>query len=252
VRLKWAILALGSGQVRPRLAASYRNKWHQGICNPLRGGNAARFGDDGAREGGGGESRSLQPSVCLPFYFFVLGTCPVPDSPTDWGEPIALSLIVNSPLCSDVPVGVNITETLQLWPGASVSLHSDVTANTGGDAVSLSILTARPVFFLPAFLIVTVLGLLVVPTVTVFPNDSEVKRKSESACDFGRDEAMHGAAHRAESVKALAAIQSVAAQDRQAGRDDLVAGCFEGGCQGRTERVVSNSLTLKPTYPETA
>jgi len=81
--------------------------------------------------------------------------------------------MVNSPVCSVVSAGVNVTDTLQLFPGSSVSLHSDVTANTGGDALSLSMLTARPVFFLPAFLIVTVLGLLVVSTLTVFPNDSE-------------------------------------------------------------------------------
>src|ERR1039458_2982302 len=44
-RLKWAILALVSGQVRPRLAAWSRDNIDYGICNPLRGGNAARFGD---------------------------------------------------------------------------------------------------------------------------------------------------------------------------------------------------------------
>jgi len=49
-----------------------------------------------------------------------------------------------------------------------------LTANTGGDALSLSMLTAKPFFFLPAFVIVTVLGALVVPTVTVFPNAIEL------------------------------------------------------------------------------
>jgi len=67
---------------------------------------------------------------------------------------------------------LKVTDALQLLPGVSVSLHSDVTANTGGDAVSLSMFTATPVFLLPTFLIVTVLDLLVVPTVTD-PNDSE-------------------------------------------------------------------------------
>jgi len=105
VRLKWAILALVSGQVRPRLAAWSRDKWHQRICNPLRAGKAGRFGNDGARAGGGGESRSLQPSVCLPFYFF-FGAFPVPDSETDCGALVALSFgisVCNQTLSSKVP-----------------------------------------------------------------------------------------------------------------------------------------------------
>lgn len=47
---------------------------------------------------------------------------------------------------------MKITDTLQLLPGMCVSAHPDVTVNTGGDAPSLSIFTAKPVFFLPAFL----------------------------------------------------------------------------------------------------
>jgi len=69
--------------------------------------------------------------------------------------------------------GVKVTDTLQLLPGASVFSHSDLTANTGGHAFQLSTLTARRIFFLPAFVIVTVLGALVFPTFTVFPNASE-------------------------------------------------------------------------------
>jgi len=99
---------------------------------------------------------------------------PVPDSETDCGEPITLSTIFRLPVCRVVFAGVKVTDTLQLLPGASVSSHPDLTANTGGDALSLSMLTAKPFFFLPAFVIVTVLGALVVPTTTVFPNTSEL------------------------------------------------------------------------------
>ena len=86
-----------------------------------------------------------------------------------------MSEIFRLPLCSFVSGGVKVTDTLQLLPGLSV-LHSDVTVNTDGDALSLSMFTAKftakPVFLLPAFLIVTVLALLVFPTVTD-PNASE-------------------------------------------------------------------------------
>ena len=90
--------------------------------------------------------------------------------------------------------GVKVTDTLQLLPGSSVFSHSDLTAN-GGDALSLSILTARPVFFVPAFLIVTVLGALVVPTTTVFPNASELGLNvsfSEIAIGAGLDVRISG------------------------------------------------------------
>lgn len=66
--------------------------------------------------------------------------------------------------------GVKVTDTLQLFPGLRVFLHSDFTSNADGNALSISILTATPDFLLPAFLIVTTLGLPVVPTVTLFPN----------------------------------------------------------------------------------
>jgi hypothetical protein len=47
-----------------------------------------------------------------------------------------------------------------------------LTANTDGDAVSIWMVTGAPVFLLPAFLIFTIFGLLVVPTGTLVPNDS--------------------------------------------------------------------------------
>ena len=71
-----------------------------------------------------------------------------------------------------VSVGAKATDALQLLPGASVFLHSDFTTNTSDDVLSVMISTAK-VFFAPAFLIVTVLALLVVPTLVLFPNASE-------------------------------------------------------------------------------
>lgn len=97
----------------------------------------------------------------------------MPDSETVCGAPIALSKIISVPVCDVVLVGLKVTDTLHFLPGASSSWHSDFTTNTDGGAVSISMLTARPFFFLPTFLIVTVLGLLVVPTVTSSPNFSE-------------------------------------------------------------------------------
>jgi hypothetical protein len=109
-------------------------------------------------------------SIPLPVFFF--GLFPAPESPTDCGAPVTLSKISSSPLCLVVSVGLKVTDTLQLLPGASVFWHCDLTANTGGDALSISILTAK-VFFLPAFLILTLLGLLVFPTAVLLPNPSE-------------------------------------------------------------------------------
>src|SRR5579862_267545 len=105
--------------------------------------------------------------------YFVLAALPVPESVTDCGDPITLSKIFRLPVCAVVSIGLKVTNALQLWPGASVS-HFDVTANTDGEAICISTLTAKPVFLLPAFLIVTLLGLLVVSTVTLFPNESEL------------------------------------------------------------------------------
>ena len=68
--------------------------------------------------------------VCLPFYL-CLAAFPVPDSPTDCGEPVTLSKIIRLPLCGVVSDGLKVTDALQLLPGMSVSSHSDVTVNTG-------------------------------------------------------------------------------------------------------------------------
>src|SRR6202042_2373187 len=90
------------------------------------------------------------------FYFFFLGAFPMPDSPTDCGEPVALSTILRLPVSAVVSSsGVKMTETLQLLPGPSVLSHCDFTVKTDGVAVSIVTLTAAPVFLLPLFLIVT-------------------------------------------------------------------------------------------------
>lgn len=102
-----------------------------------------------------------------------LAAFPVPDNPTDCGDPAALSKIIRVAVCSVALGGEKVTETLQLFPGLSVFSHADFTVNTGGSALSLSTFTATPVFFLPLFLIVTLLALLVVPIFTLLPNDKE-------------------------------------------------------------------------------
>jgi hypothetical protein len=48
-----------------------------------------------------------------------------------------------------------------------------LTANIDVDVVSIWIVSGRPVFLLPPFLIFTTLGLLVVPTGTLVPNASD-------------------------------------------------------------------------------
>ena len=85
-----------------------------------------------------------------------------------------MSIIIRVPVCDDVSAGVKVTETLQLFPGFRVFTHFDLTANTDGDGdtFSISITSAGP-FFLPPFLIVILIGLLVVPTVTPLPNASD-------------------------------------------------------------------------------
>jgi hypothetical protein len=98
---------------------------------------------------------------------------PVPDSETDWGSPVTLSNIIRWPVCGIVSTGLKVTDTLQLLRGARVASHSDATVNTDGDALSVWMLTVRPFFFLPAFLILIVLAWLVVPNVTSSPNFSE-------------------------------------------------------------------------------
>ena len=102
-------------------------------------------------------------------YFAAL---PVPDSDTLCGEPTTSSSIIRLPFCGVVSVGLKVTDTLQLLPGFRVLSHCDFTTNTDGDALSICILTDK-VFFLPAFLIFTVLAALVPPTIVVSPNARE-------------------------------------------------------------------------------
>ena len=71
-------------------------------------------------------------------------------------------------------MGLNVTDTLQLLPGLSVLTQCALTANTDGDAVSIVMNNGAPVFLLPAFLIFTVLGLLVFPMVVLVANDTVV------------------------------------------------------------------------------
>ena len=109
---------------------------------------------------------------CKCYFFF--GAFPIPDNPTDCGEPLALSKIIRLPVSAVVSsTGLKVTETLQLLPCLSVFLHCDFTANTDGDALSISMVTGNPVCLLPSFFIVTVLGLLVFPTVVFVPKFSE-------------------------------------------------------------------------------
>ena len=57
-----------------------------------------------------------------PLYFF--GAFPVQLNVTSCGSPTTLSVIVSVPEGGLVSVGVQVTLTLQLFPGASVSMHS--------------------------------------------------------------------------------------------------------------------------------
>ncbi len=98
----------------------------------------------------------------------------MPDNPTDCGEPVALSTILRLPASAVVSsIGVKTTETLHFLPGASVLSHWDFTVKTDGAAVSISTLTAAPIFFLPLFLIVTLLALLGFPTAVLSPKFSD-------------------------------------------------------------------------------
>src|SRR5271170_453338 len=108
------------------------------------------------------------------FCFFFFGAAPIPDSPTDCGEPVALSTIFRLPLSAIVSsTGVKTTETLHFLPGASVLSHCDFTVKTGGVALSIVTLTGAPIFFLPVFLIVTLLALLGFPTAVLSPKFSD-------------------------------------------------------------------------------
>src|SRR5208283_1927042 len=99
---------------------------------------------------------------------------PMPDRLTDCGEPVALSTIIRWPISAVVSsIGVKVTATLQLLPGASILSHRDFTAKTAGVAVSISTLTAGPVFLWPLFLIVTSLALLGLPISFLSPKFSD-------------------------------------------------------------------------------
>ena len=98
----------------------------------------------------------------------------MPDSPTDCGEPVALSKIIRLPVSSVVSSsGVKMTDTLHFLPGASVLSHCDFTVKTDGDALSIVTLTGAPIFFLPLFLIVTCAALLGFPTAVFAPKLSD-------------------------------------------------------------------------------
>src|SRR5271170_7625836 len=106
--------------------------------------------------------------------YFFFGAFPIPDNPTDCGEPVALSTIIRPPVSAVVSsIGVKTTDTLHFLPGASVLSHCDFTVKTDGDALSISTLTAAPVFLLPSFLIVTSLALLGFPISFLSPKLSD-------------------------------------------------------------------------------
>jgi hypothetical protein len=70
-----------------------------------------------------------------------------------------------------VSIGLNVTDALQLLPGASVFAQLDLITNTDGEAVSIATVTFKPLPFLLEFFIVTTRGLLVRPTAVLLPNE---------------------------------------------------------------------------------
>jgi len=122
----------------------------------------------GAQVTGYRKACPLQPSVCLPFYFF-FGYFPVPDSRICCGAPASLSLMVNSPYRFVVLGGVNVTETLQLFPGANVLMHWLLTAN-GATVVSPVIDMWILDLVELLFVIVTDSAWLRLPTLVFLPN----------------------------------------------------------------------------------
>jgi len=106
-------------------------------------------------------------------YFFTFGALPVPDSGICCGSPVSSSLMINSPLCALVSVGLKVTETLQLFPGANEVTHLLVTAN-GAAADSPVTITVIADFLEALFLIVTVLGLLTELTMVDLPNFTDL------------------------------------------------------------------------------
>ena len=68
-------------------------------------------------------------------------------------------------------IGLNVTDALQLLPGARAFAQLDLITNTDGEAVSIATVTLRPLPFLLEFFIVTARGLLVRPTAVLLPNE---------------------------------------------------------------------------------
>ena len=99
------------------------------------------------------------------------GALPVPVSEICWGAPATSSLIVNSPICGVSSVGLKVTSTSQLFPGANDVMHGLLTAN-GSEVVSPVIITVIRDFFELPFLIFTFLGLLVSLISVDLPNFS--------------------------------------------------------------------------------
>ncbi len=80
--------------------------------------------------------------------------------------------MVNCPLCAVVSVGLKVTDTLQLLPGANVLMHWLLAAN-GAAAVSPVIDISSLDFFELSFLIVIFLALLTLPTSVLSPKFKE-------------------------------------------------------------------------------
>jgi hypothetical protein len=76
--------------------------------------------------------------------------------------------MISFSLCAVVLVGLKVTETRQLCPGANDVMHGLLTAN-GGAAVSPVTITVIPELFELSFLIVTSLGLLIKSTLVDLP-----------------------------------------------------------------------------------
>jgi hypothetical protein len=82
-----------------------------------------------------------------------------------------LSKIFRLPVCGIVSIGLNVTDALQLLPGARAFAQLDLITNTDGEAVSIATVTFKPLPFLLEFFIVTARGLLVRPTAVLLPNE---------------------------------------------------------------------------------
>ena len=72
------------------------------------------------REGTPKKIRHQAGCRCKPGPFGHFGGLPVPVNVTVCGDPTTLSKIISVPTCGVVSGGVNVTENLQLFPGASV------------------------------------------------------------------------------------------------------------------------------------